>query len=177
MSSIDLMVLGLIKAKPKSAYEINRLMEVDKINTWIKISPRAIYRNIRELAKKGYIVGKKKKEGNMPEKMIYSITDMGTNFFLELMTQSSSHPKNMYFDYGPFLANLDLVDKVTGLDMLENLKKKFHREQERLSPFLDKMESYPFGGKAVLSHYKVIFDSLNQWIDELIEEFKKEKKA
>ena len=89
MSSIDLMILGLIKAKPRSAYEINRLVEINKINTWIKISPRAVYRNIRELAKKGYIAGEKRKEGNMPEKMIYSITDNGKDFFLELMTRLS----------------------------------------------------------------------------------------
>lgn len=176
MSSIDLMILGLIKAKPRSAYEINRLVEINEINTWIKISPRAVYRNIRELAKKGYIAGERKKEGNMPEKMIYSITDKGTDFFLELMTRLSSRPKEIYFDYGSFLANLDLVDKPTGLKMLQDLKKKFIREKEKLSPFLNEIQSYPFGGKAVLSHYQVIFDSLIQWIDKLIKDFKKEKK-
>ena len=84
MSSIDLMILGLTQHRPWSPYEIIQLMETRSIKNWIKISDPAIYRNMREMAKKGYLIGKKVKEGNMPEKTVYRITKKGKDHFFEL---------------------------------------------------------------------------------------------
>jgi len=150
-------------------------MESQGVNYWIKISAPAIYRNMREMAKKGYIVGKAVRDGNMPEKTVYRITKKGKDYFLELMEQFSSRPKNIYFDYGAFIAHLDSVDRSTGLRMLRNLKKKFHRERDRLSPYLDNLKSYPLGGRATITHFQVVFDALIQWVDGLMDEFQKEK--
>lgn len=175
MSSINLMILGLMQNRPWSPYEVIQFVESQSIKYWIKISAPAIYRNMREMAKKGYIVGKPVKKGNMPEKTVYSITDEGKAYFLELMDQFSSRPKIIHFDYSAFIAHLDMVDRPTGLRMLKNLKKKFHRERERLNPFLSSLENYPLGARATITHFQVVFDALIQWIEGLIEEFEKER--
>jgi DNA-binding PadR family transcriptional regulator len=175
MSSIDLMILGLTQHRPQSPYEIIQFMETQAVKKWIKISDPAIYRNMREMAKKGYLVGNKVKIGSMPEKTVYHITKKGKDRFFELMDQISSRPKNINFDYGAFIAHLDSLDQATGLKMLKNLKKRFHRERERLNPYLADLKNYPLGGRANITHFQVVFDALIQWIDVIIYEFQKEK--
>ena len=53
MATIDLIVLGMLKKEPLSAYDLQKLVEYRNISKWVKISTPSIY-------KKGYPVGGKK---------------------------------------------------------------------------------------------------------------------
>lgn len=68
MSAIDLIVLGMIKEKEQSAYELQKNVEYRNISKWIKVSTPSIYKKVVQLEEKGYIKGNVSKEGNMPEK-------------------------------------------------------------------------------------------------------------
>ena len=45
MATIDLIVLGILKKEPMSAYDIQKLVEYRKISKWVKISTPSIYRS------------------------------------------------------------------------------------------------------------------------------------
>ena len=70
MSAIDLIVLGMIKEKEQSAYDLQKNVEYRNISKWIKVSTPSIYKNVVQLEEKGYIKANVSKEGIMPEKSI-----------------------------------------------------------------------------------------------------------
>ena len=73
MATIDLIVLGIVKKEPLSAYDIQKLVEYRNISRWVKISTPSIYKKEIQLEKKGYISSTMVKEGNMAEKAVYSL--------------------------------------------------------------------------------------------------------
>lgn len=62
MSNIDLVLLGLIKQKSQSAYDIKKNIEYRNIPRWVKISEQSIYKKVLQLESKEYIVSHKEKE-------------------------------------------------------------------------------------------------------------------
>ena len=76
MAAIDLVVLGMIKKQPLSAYDIQKLVEYRNISKWVKISTPSIYKKVIQLEEKGYIRSSSVKEGKMPEKAVYSATKL-----------------------------------------------------------------------------------------------------
>lgn len=67
MATIDLIVLGMLKKEPLSAYDLQKLVEYRNISKWVKISTPSIYKKVIQLEEKGYISSHIEKEGKMPE--------------------------------------------------------------------------------------------------------------
>ena len=44
MATIDLIVLGMVKNEPLSAYDIQKLVEYRHISEWVKISTPSIFK-------------------------------------------------------------------------------------------------------------------------------------
>ena len=55
MSTIDLIVLGMIKEKEQSAYDLQKNVEYRNISKWVKVSTPSIYKKVIQLEEKGYI--------------------------------------------------------------------------------------------------------------------------
>ena len=55
MATIDLIVLGMLKKEPLSAYDLQKLVEYRNISKWVKISTPSIYKKVIQLEEKGYI--------------------------------------------------------------------------------------------------------------------------
>lgn len=52
MATIDLIVLGMLKKEPLSAYDLQKLVEYRNISKWVKISTPSIYKKIIQLEEK-----------------------------------------------------------------------------------------------------------------------------
>ena len=46
MATIDLIVLGMLKKEPLSAYDLQKLVEYRNISKWVKISTPSIYKKV-----------------------------------------------------------------------------------------------------------------------------------
>ena len=53
MAAIDLIVLGMIKAQPQSAYELQKNVEYRNISKWVKVSTPSIYKKVVQMEEKG----------------------------------------------------------------------------------------------------------------------------
>lgn len=173
MSSIDLVILGILKRRPMSAYDLAKFVEFMRMQKWIKIGSPTIYQNLKKLAANKYLATETVKEGNMPEKVIYNITASGEKYFLELMRHYSGNAGKIYFDFNAFIINLHLVDKDAGLEMLNNLRQYFYEAQEDLEHDreLEELQDIPVGGKAIIKQYQIMHTGMLQWIEELIQEY------
>ena len=85
MATIDLIVLGMLKKQPLSAYDIQKLVEYRNISKWVKISTPSIYKKVIQLEEKGLLQSVLVRENNMPEKAVYSLTANGEQEFERLM--------------------------------------------------------------------------------------------
>ena len=107
MATIDLIVLGMLKKEPMGAYDIQKLVEYRNISKWVKISTPSIYKKAIQLEEKGFIKSNLVKEGKMPEKAVYSLTDAGEKEFERLMLEIAAKPIQIFLDFNAVIVNLD----------------------------------------------------------------------
>ena len=119
--SIEIMILGALIERPMSAYEMDKTLEERNVRRWIRISSPSVYRNVIRLCDEGYADGTVVKEGEMPEKTVYTITDKGRERFAELMDEAAALPARVDFGFLPVLANISLVDQKTGRALIDEL--------------------------------------------------------
>ncbi len=173
MSAVNLVILGILKKQSMNAYEMNKHIEDIRLRNWMKIGTPTVYQNLKKLAEEGYLSTGKAKTGNMPEKVIYTITDSGNAYFDELMTRFSKIPSPIYFDFNAFLINLDLVGKDSGTAMLKNLRQYFQSSYANLKKDQDAIKDPPMGGKAIMEQYDQLFNTMIEWSNDLIKEYAK----
>ena len=77
MSSIDLVILGIVMEKPQSAYDIQKDVEYHHLSRWTKISVPSIYRKVLQMNEQGYLESSIVKGDKFADKAVYSITDKG----------------------------------------------------------------------------------------------------
>ncbi|MCB2362079.1 PadR family transcriptional regulator [Clostridium estertheticum] len=124
MSSINLIILGYLQHKEKSAYEMVKEFDIWNLTKWLKISDPSIYKNIIKLCDNGYLNSRTVKEGEMPEKTLYLLNEKGNSYFNELMEESSKHIGNIYFDFNAFLVNIENLPEEKRKEYLKNFKNK-----------------------------------------------------
>lgn len=168
MATIDLIVLGMLKREPLSAYEIQKLVEYRNISRWVKVSTPSIYKKVIQLEEKGFLTGSPVREGRMPEKAVYSLTEAGQREFERLMMEISSKPVRMFLDFNAVIVNLDSLPpekrKICLADIAENIQtmKAYVEENLRLK---ESSPEVPETGKAVLRQQLILAQAVETWLD------------
>lgn len=171
MSAVDLVILGLLKRTPSNPYELARYVERSRAQKVIKIGSPTIYQNIKRLKQNGFLVSQAVKEGEMPEKNIYQLTDAGEAHFLELMAKFSANPGRMFFSFNSFVKNLTLVEKDVGLSMLKDLKLFFFEMKEDLEKDIADIQSPSFEVRIIMRQYRILIQGMITWVNEAITEY------
>ena len=83
LSKASLLILGIINDKSVNPYEMIRLLDEMQVKNWFNIANSTVYVTIKNLGKSEYVIGVPSKEGNMPEKMVYTITEKGEEELLK----------------------------------------------------------------------------------------------
>lgn len=89
MSSIRLFILGSLDQRgPMHGHGLLLLAEEEHIDQWTDFASSAVYGAIKRIARDGLIVGERvEKQGNYPERQVYSITAAGRLALDELRLQ------------------------------------------------------------------------------------------
>lgn len=79
MSSMRLFILGaLARSGPMHGYQIHHQARVDRTELWTDVRLAAIYGALKRLAHEGLIeAARSEREGRLPERTVYQITDAG----------------------------------------------------------------------------------------------------
>lgn len=171
MAAIDLIVLGMIKKKPQSAYELQKNVEYRNISKWVKISTPSIYKKVIQLETKGYLQSEIQKDGKMPEKAIYSITESGGKQFLYLMEEIAGNMINVFLDFNAVIMNLDLVSDDSKQILLERIGNNIDDLKNVLEFNQQKKKNIPLVGKTILNQQYEIAVTLKEWIENFKEEY------
>ena len=172
MSSVELIILGLLMERPRNAYELARLIDERQLGRILKISKPAVYKCCKRLSRDGYLKGKTTRDGEMPEKVTYTVTDKGKGHFHRLMEHFSGSIIPFYMEFNTFLWNIDKLDRKKALELMRNLQKELvalktwviaHERQEK--------PNSPFASAAIVKQYRMVITTLVTWIEETVKEF------
>ena len=87
MNKVDLAVLGFLSRTSMHGYQIAEFFEKRGIEFWIKIKMPSVYKALARLEEKGHITGKVVVDENNRARKVYSITESGRSYFLELLNE------------------------------------------------------------------------------------------
>jgi DNA-binding PadR family transcriptional regulator len=167
MSPIDLIVLGIVKNEPLSAYDIQKAVEYRNISRWVKISTPSIYKKVLQLEEKGLILSAMVREGNMPEKAVYSLTGAGEAAFRELMFGIASQPVNIFLDMNAVMVNLPGLPAKDRKRCLAEMEKRVRELKGSLEENVRQKENLPEireAGKAVLRQQLLLAEAIETWL-------------
>ena len=109
----------------------------------------------------------------MPEKTIYTLTDKGEEYFINMMYDISMEMDNFYMDFNAVIANLHNLNKSEANKLLHNLKNQFHKKREEIRYAFENRKNLPFEAKMIIQLYYDIFDKVFiSWIEKFIKEYK-----
>ena len=174
MSTIDLIILGILTESPMNAYEIIQYISERQIGNFLKISDPAIYKSCKRLLHDGLVDGTSVKEGNQPNKTVYRINPDGEFKFNQLMVHYSSNLNNWNIEFNAFMWNLEKVDKQQGLQMLANLGDLLREKESWFKDRVVELLPYiPFSARMVLTQYSMMTTTLVAWIEGATEEYER----
>ena len=134
MNRYDLVLLGLIDEKERSGYDIITEIRVRELDRWAKISTSTVYNRLTTLQKNGSILGRAEKDGNRPERVMYSITEKGKETLrkevLKHLTGFNDDPRTLGFAFLYGAENKELIRT------LEAHERRLVQEIERLEKMI-----------------------------------------
>lgn len=167
MATIDLIVLGMLKKESLSAYDIQKLVEYRNISRWVKISTPSIYKKVIQLEEKGLINSVTMKEGKMPEKAVYSLTEAGERQFEKLMMEIAGKPIHIFLDFNAVIVNLDSLPADKQKSCLANIEENVAKLKSYLQENIlakENVPEIPETGMAVLHQQLILAQAIETWI-------------
>jgi len=153
LSKSSTLLLGIIAETPINPYEITKLMDYISVGNWLSLAPSSIYATIKTLQDKKYITGRNIKEGNMPEKTVYSITEAGQK---QLNIAIEGFLGNLEWDFAKFNISTILICHIAkdrALEILNEKVKKLNSKIDALKSKLKELEvTEPLTGLHAIKH-------------------------
>lgn len=173
MSTIDLVILGIVAEKPQSAYDIQKDIEYHHLSRWTKISIPSIYRKVLQLSEKGYLRSDIVKGDRFADKVVYSITDEGKDYFNILMQYYATQTVPLLFDFNVVIANLNKLNKDAALDLISKLKESITVSVGTNEEYLTEYSNIPLVGKTIIEQQGLLYKTLLEWLDTFREQFER----
>ena len=173
MSTIDLVILGIVAEKPQSAYDIQKDIEYHHLSRWTKISIPSIYRKVLQLSEKGYLRSDIVRGDRFADKAVYSITDEGKDYFNSLMQYYATQTVPLLFDFNVVIANLNKLNKDAALDLISKLKESITVSVGTNEEYLTEYSNIPLVGKTIIEQQGLLYKTLLEWLDTFREQFER----
>lgn len=175
MSTIDLILLGSLCQSPKSAYDLQKQIEARNLSRWIKIGSFTVYKKVVQYEAKGYVVSKTVRNGNMPEKTLYTITPKGKETVKDLMTQFSLAETRIFLDFNAVIVNLALADESFAKECIDNIKNSIQHTKKQIAEQLPTHKDISLFGRTILEQQFMLLETLEKWEENFEKEWDKER--
>ena len=165
MSSIDLVILGIVLEKPQSAYDIQKDVDYHHFSRWTKISVPSVYRKVIQLNEKGYLKSDIVKGDKFADKAVYSIAEKGCAYFEKLMDTYASEPVPLLFDFNVVITNLNKMDKEKALELVAKLRNNIVASAKSNDEYAANYADIPLVGRTIFEQQRLLYHSLLEWLD------------
>jgi len=124
-----LMVLGLLKMKPMSGYEMQQILSQSKTDAWAGILPGSIYHALKKMETERLVEIESIEQTGNRSKAIYKITKQGEEHFIQLLRESlQTSSVNLPSELYTALSFIHEVDRDEALHCLQ-LQRQLVMEQ------------------------------------------------
>ncbi|SOC08390.1 PadR family transcriptional regulator [Ureibacillus xyleni] len=172
---VRLMVLGMLRIKPLSGYEIQQILQTNQSDIWAGILPGSIYHALKKMNKEGLVEVDAVEQTGHRIKAIYKITEKGQKEFYQLVKEglrekSVGLPVTFYTAMS-FMHELSLEEKLAGLDeQLTLLEKELAilqsgQKAKEQHITLDPIAKLQF--ENMFNQYQLQIDFINKMISQL----------
>jgi DNA-binding PadR family transcriptional regulator len=172
LSKLATLILGILAERERNPYDITKMLHELHTKKWLPMADSTVYVTINNLKKKGLIAGRIEKDGNLPEKTIYSISNEGefelhasvTSFLEEDLSGSSG------FDIGILLMhNLSKQEiQIKLKKKLERLEANFYVIRKQILSFEMESGKIAFTALSMLKHRQHLIEAEIKTVKELI---------
>ena len=177
LSKVSTLILGIVEEEPVNPYEITKLLERIQVKDWFSVASSSVYVTIRKLDQKGYVFGENVKEGNMPEKTIYKVTEKGKTALSQTI---ADFLLNTELDVVKFNIACIMLCHLEKVEVLNLLKERF-LFLKRYENGIKKHYSYekdenliPYPGLSIIRNNIYIVEAEIKITEELIKEVEKD---
>ncbi|MCB1701032.1 MAG: PadR family transcriptional regulator [Pseudomonadales bacterium] len=165
-SSIDIVLLGLIKQQPRGAYDVSRVIQQRQLRSWIRISDASVYRNLRILAEQGFLDTRVTREGAMPEKTIFELTASGSEHLSQLIKEAAAAPLKLHFEFDVWLGHLGLIGPAEAIECRDMLSEHLEALSLELGTQLEHYgQAMPPAVRALLELRSEVLTLTQRWLD------------
>lgn len=172
LSKLATLILGILNERERNPYDITKMLSELQTKKWLPIADSTVYATINNLKKRSLIEGRTEREGNLPEKTIYSITNNGEeelhSSVLAYLEEDSSTSSG--FDIGILLMhNLNKPEIQTMLKKkLERLESSFYSIRKQIVSFEMDSGKIAFTALSMLKHRQHLIEAEIKTVKELI---------
>ncbi|GGL61085.1 PadR family transcriptional regulator [Sporolactobacillus putidus] len=172
---VRLMVLGMLKIKSLSGYEIQQILQTNQSDIWAGILPGSIYHALKKMEKEGLVEVDSVEQTGHRIKAIYKITEKGQVEYIRLLKESLVEnsvilPGTLYTGLA-FLHDLPKDEKLRAFKeqklMIEKELDKLRAGQKEKEQYvtLDTIARLQF--ENMFDHCKLQIDFIQKLIDQM----------
>lgn len=152
LSNIEVILLSIVNEKPSYAYEIDKTIELRQMRRWVKVGVASIYQVLKRLEEKKLVYSQKEKEGRMPERKRYHVTDDGKAALVEASKRLLSGFEWHYLDLNVGLETSDLLSTTEISDCIKKRLARVQANRKRLEEIYAAGNNTLFKKKAVIKN-------------------------
>lgn len=170
LSSIEVILLSIVNEKPSYAYEIDKTIDLRDMRRWVRVGVASIYQVLKRLEGKKLVYSQKEKEGRMPERKRYYVTDNGKAALVEASKRLLSGFEWHYLDLN---VGLETSDFLTPGEIAGCLKKRLARVQSnkrRLKEIYSTGKDAVFKKRAVIKNLIIFREAEERSLLEFLQE-------
>lgn len=172
---VRLMILGILKMKPLSGYEIQQVLQTSQTDIWAGILPGSIYHALKKMDKEGLVEVDTVEQTGHRIKAIYKITEKGREEFTKILKESLREksvglPSTLYTAMS-FFHELPKTEKIQALN---EQKEVLEKELEQLKAGIKLKEQYvtldaiaKLQFENMFAHYQLQIDFISNLVDQI----------
>ncbi|WP_334196265.1 PadR family transcriptional regulator [Muricomes intestini] len=129
---MEIVILTQLMNAPSYGYQI-RQKAAKTVGPYYKINNNQLYPKLRHMEEKGYITKEISVQEGKPNRHIYSITDLGIEYFYTLLKTFPAEDAADENEYLMRIGFFHILDANARADILEKRRKTLHLEYEHMN--------------------------------------------
>ncbi|MCL6477450.1 MAG: PadR family transcriptional regulator [Peptococcaceae bacterium] len=177
LSNIEVVLLSIVNEKPSYAYEIDKTINCRDMRRWVRVGVASIYQVLKRLEEKDLVYSEKEKEGSMPDRKRYYITDSGKVALVEASKRLLSDLEWYYLDLN---VGLETSDLLTTEEVAGCLKKRLagvQSNKKRLKELYSADNDMVFKKKAVIRTLIYFREAEEKFLKEVLQELSSKERG
>ncbi|AGL03247.1 putative transcriptional regulator [Desulfoscipio gibsoniae DSM 7213] len=170
LSNVEVLLLSIVNEKPSYAYEIDKAIDHRDMRRWVRVGVASIYQVLKRLEEKDFVYSKKEKEGRMPDRKRYYITDTGKAALVEASKRLLSGLEWYYLDLNIGFETSDLLSPEEIANCLIKRLFKVQLNIKKLKEMYLSQDDTKFKKNAVIKSLIYLREAEEKFLQEIIQE-------